>query len=157
MSTAKADSIVTLLEEDRLLDYGSQIPVSLLEKMLGFKRNEQEFAWLVSMVRRALYEKGRYLSGEGVTASGFYQILPASENFYIGKLAMARAERDLEGKQVLLLNTPLDGLTQVQRQRHENTLRVISLRLSALRKVKEHNKQLAQKKQEIIDGLSEEE
>jgi hypothetical protein len=128
------------------LEPGALIQVQMLEEVFGLERHTQAFGWLISEIRRALYQRGIYLSGEGLEQTRAYQILHPRDHQWIAKLALARCERDLEGKQVLLVNTQLDGLSQLEKTRHENTLRELSLRLSAMRRAEEFSDMLAKKK-----------
>ena len=50
---------------------------------------------------------------------------------------MERAERDLEGKQRLLISTRTDGLSDLEKRRHENMLRELFIKLDALRRAEE--------------------
>lgn len=151
----RAQTALDLLNQGELIKGGTFIPVERFEEVFEFKRDSQEFNWLISSLRKALYEHGLYLSGEGVSQSGGYEILPPSENFWVAKLAMARAERDLTGKELLLANTDLSTFSELQKARHESTLRVLSLRLSALRSVRKHNEKTARKRKEIVDSTEE--
>lgn len=109
------------------------VPVKKLEEAFELKSDDPLFPWLVSELRRTLYEFGLYLSGEGVSKTKVYSILPSSENRWVGELAIARAERDLEGKRTLLLNTNVQGFSSLQLSRHEGTLRKVGLKLEAMR------------------------
>lgn len=151
----RVETALGLLTEAGTLAYGTLIPIERFEEVFSCQRDSQEFNWLISGIRRALYTEGKYISGEGISETGGYEIVPAHENFYIAKLAMARAERDLAGKQTLLVNTKLDGMTPLQVARHENVLRLLSLRLEAVRKVQEHNARTERRRKEVIEETSE--
>jgi hypothetical protein len=129
---------------------GTVIPVGRFEEVFGVSRATQEFGFLITGIRRALYPYGLYLSGEGMALTGGYTILHPRDNFWIAKLAMARAERDLSDKQVLLLNTKLDGLSTIEKARHEATLHTMSLRLSALRRVRDNNAKIRAQRKELL-------
>ena len=119
------------------LEPGTLIKIEVLEQVLGLSRDDQAFGWLVSGIRHKLYEIGLYLTGEGISETGGYEILHPRDNQWIGRLAIARAERDLEGKQTLLVNTKLDGLSDLEKRRHENVVRELSLKLTAMRRAQD--------------------
>lgn len=146
----RIEAALELLNQGEL-KYGSFIPAEHFEEVFGFKRDSQEFNWLVYNIRQALYEKGMYLSGEEFSQTGGYSILPPEENRWVAKLAMERAERDLAGKEILLVNTPTDGFTELQKARHESTLRILSLRLAAIRNVQEHNEKVARRRKAVVE------
>jgi hypothetical protein len=77
---------------------------------------------------------GLYLSGEGFKETGCFEIVPPTENRHILQRAMDRAERDLEGKIRLVVNTDTTGFNDYERRKHENTLRQASLKLDAMRR-----------------------
>ena len=131
-------ALETLTEQT--LEPGLFIPVKRFEEILGIESTSQEFGWLITAIRRKLHEQGLHLSGEGLSQLGGYTILDPQENFWIAKLSMERASRNLEDAQILLINTNMDGFSTLQRARHEATLQTVSLRLNALRKVAAHNR-----------------
>jgi hypothetical protein len=133
------------------LQPGQVIPVERFEEVLGISRDASEFNWLISAIRRKLHDVGLHLSGEGIKMTGGYSILDPRENYWIAKLAMERATRGLEDAQNLMVNTNLDEFSALQKARHESTLRTLSLRLAALRKVEEHNRKTNIRRQEITE------
>lgn len=150
MSSKRIENILAQMTEDGHLKHGSFIPVEKFEELFDFKRDRQEFSWLISNIRTALYTRGLYLSGEGLEQTGGYSILPAQENFYQAKLRMARAERDLSGMETLLVNTDISNFSALQLARHEGTMRTVSLRLAALRKIQDFREKSQRRKKEIL-------
>jgi hypothetical protein len=148
---SRVETSLSLLLQDKPLAGGEVIPVERFEEIFEFKRDTQEFGWLIHEVRKALHEKGLHLSGEGVSTTGCYSILHPSENHWVAKLSMARAERDLRDKETLLVNTDQNGFDAMQKMRHENTLRLVSLRLSALRATQTHNEKVSRKRKALIE------
>jgi hypothetical protein len=149
-------SIAKLIEVP--IESETSILIERFETLLGFKHDTQEFNWLISAIRRGLYQYGLYLSGEGSSQSGSYQIYHSRDNQWVAKLRMARHERDLEGMQTLLVNTDLNKLSDLEKSRHENTLREVSLKLSLMRRssdiekmLKKHGKHLQKTSLEEID------
>lgn len=138
------------------IEAGMLIPVKSFEELLGFDRTDQAFGWLISGIRHKLYEHGIYLSGEGLSQTGGYEILAPRDNAWIAKLAVARADRDLEGKQTLLLNTSLESLSNLEKARHENTLREISMKLNAMRRAEEVDEILKRKRKKEAPPADEE-
>jgi hypothetical protein len=134
---------------------GMVIPVERFEEVLGLDQSHPEFNWLISAVRRALFEQGIYISGEGLSETGGYSVINPREHYWVAKLAMARAERDLEGKQILMINTKLEGFSPLELARHESTLNTLSLRLEALRKVAEHNRRQGEKRKHLLEEETE--
>jgi hypothetical protein len=116
------------------LEPGTLIKAEVFEEMLGISRSTQAFSWLISYIRRGLYEHGIYLSGEGFTKTGAFEIYHPRDNYWITKLSLQRAEHDLEGKQTLMINTKLDGFSELEKRRHENMLREVSMKLAAMQR-----------------------
>lgn len=129
-------ALARLIQENELKP-GTLIKAEVFENLLGLSRNEQAYSFLISRIRHALYEHGIYLSGEGFSETGAYEIADPRDHYWIAKLAVAKAARDLEGKQTLLLNTPLEGLNDLEKRRHENGLRDLSQKLDAMRRAHE--------------------
>jgi hypothetical protein len=148
----RVETALSLLVQDKPLVGGEFISIERLEEVFEFKRDSQEFNWLIYEIRKALHERGLHLSGDGASVTGGYSILHPTENHWVAKLAMARAERDLVDKEVLLTNTDLSGFDAMQKMRHENTLRLLSLRLNALRVTKAHNATIAKKRKALVEG-----
>ena len=135
------------------LQPGSVIRGEVFEEALQLKRTDQAYGFLISKIRQELYRHGLYLSGEGFSETGCYEILMPADNYWVAKLALARADRDLEGKMTLLAHTNVTGLTELQKRRHENGLREISLKLSAMRRAREFEHRLLHKSPgELEDG-----
>jgi hypothetical protein len=128
---------------------GRLIKAEIFEEVLALKRGEQAYGFLISKIRQELYNRGLYLSGEGLASSGCYEILAPEDNYWIAKLALARADRDLEGKMTLLANTNLEQLNDLQRRRHEGALREISIKLAAMRRAREFERKLKDKTIEL--------
>lgn len=124
-------ALATLLGQD--LVPGSTIKAEIFEQALGTKRSEQAFMFLISRIRQALYDKGIYLSGEGFKETGCFEIAPPTENRHILQRALDRAERDIEGKIRLAVNTDTSSFNEYEKRKHENTLRQASLKLDAMR------------------------
>lgn len=156
-SLTRVETAIGLLTQDKPLIPGAFITIERFEEVFEFQRDSQEFNWLIYEIRKILHREGLHLSGEGRSITGGYSIIDPRENHYIAKLAMARAERDLADKEVLLVNTDTSTFGALEKVRHENTLRMLSLRLSALRQVQSHNKKLAQKRKVIIEEQEEQE
>jgi hypothetical protein len=119
------------------LEPGTLVQAEVFEELLGIDRNSQAFSWLISHIRRALYPHGIYLSGEGFTETGAYQIFHPRDNYWVTRMSLERMERDLEGKLVLMMNTPMAGLSALETRRHENMLRELSMKLNAMRRAAE--------------------
>jgi len=115
---------------------GSLIKAEFFENILGIKRNSMAFGMLIQEIRDALAYHGFYLSGAGHNGNAF-EILDYSENQWIAKLKLQKGERQVERAFILLKHTPIDGLTSLQKKRHENTLREVSMKLAAIRRIKE--------------------
>jgi hypothetical protein len=141
MSAKSEEAVVALLGQK--IGYGSIVKVDALEELLGVKRDETAFGFLISALRHHLYSHGYYLSGEGVSETGCFEVLAPAENQWVAKVALARTERDLTGKQTLLINTKTADMSDVQRRRHEITLRELSLKLQAMRRAQESVDRLA--------------
>lgn len=60
--------------------YGDTVSVEWFEAALSEKRDTLPFELGVSRVRRALEQRGLYLSGEGRKSSGVFTVLPANRN-----------------------------------------------------------------------------
>jgi hypothetical protein len=137
------------------LEPGTLIKAEVFEEVLGLSRNSQAFSWLISDIRQALYRRGIYLDGEGFSQTGAFEVADPRDHYWYAKLAVARAERNLEGKLTLLLNTRLDGLSQLEKRRHENILRELATKLAAMRRFQEMEKLLNRKsRHEDIEDLS---
>jgi hypothetical protein len=137
------------------LEPGTLIKAEVFEEVLGLSRNSQAFSWLISDIRQALYTRGIYLDGEGFSQTGAFEVADPRDHYWYAKLAVARAERNLEGKLTLLLNTRLDGLSQLEKRRHENILRELATKLAAMRRFQEMEKLLNRKsRHEDIEDLS---
>lgn len=137
------------------LEPGTLIKAELFEEMLGLSRNSQAFSWLISDIRQALYGRGIYLDGEGFSQTGAFEVADPRDHYWYAKLALAKAERNLEGKLTLLLNTRLDGLSELEKRRHENMLRELSTKLAVMRRFQEMEKLLERKsKHEEVKELS---
>jgi hypothetical protein len=156
MSQKKSLEIVVTKLLETELKPGGVIQAEVFENLFDLKRTDQAYQFLISRVRHALYEYGVYLSGEGLSETGCYEILDPRDHYWIAKLAVARAERDLAGKQVLLLNTKLDGFSDLQRRRHENCLRDLSHRLTAMQRAREVFGMLSSQQQKMLNGSDEE-
>lgn len=130
---------------------GSIIKAEVFENLLGIKRTESAFSWLISSIRRALYAHGMYLSGEGYNGDA-YAIGDPRENFWVAKLAIARAERDLDGKLTLLINTRTEGFSDLQIKRHENMRRELSLKLAAIQRASEIDQLLKSRKTKKLES-----
>jgi hypothetical protein len=138
------------------LSPGTLIPASVFEEVLGLGRDSQAFSWLISDIRQALYTRGIYLDGEGFSQTGAFEVADPRDHYWYAKLAVAKAERNLEGKLTLLFNTPLTGLSELEKRRHENMVRELSTKLAAMRRFQEVEKLLNRKsKQLAIEPLSE--
>jgi len=130
---------------------GTLIKAELFEELLGIKRTTSAFSWLISDIRRALYSHGWYLSGEGYNGEA-YEILNPRDNYWVAKLACLRAERDLEGKLLLLTNTRTEGFSALEKKRHENMVREISLKSAALQRASEIDELLKRRKSKTIEN-----
>ncbi len=148
--TTKQSKEATAILLGQKVGYGSVIKMEAFEELLGIKRDDAAFGFLVSAVRHHLYSHGLYLSGEGVSETGCYEILAAQDNQWIGRLAVARAERDLEGKQTLLLNTKMDSMSDLQKRRHEVSLRELSLKIRAMRRAHEFDERFKRKGRKLL-------
>ena len=133
-----------------------QIPIKAFEDWFGLSRDTQAFSRLISDIRQELYQFGIYLSGEGATESGNYFIESPCNHSWITKLSLARAERDLEGKQVLMLNTKVEGMSELEKRRHENVLREVSMKLNALRHAQEVEAVLRKRRSKQLPTQTEE-
>jgi len=116
------------------LEPGTLIEVSKLEELFYANRNTQNFGWLVSGLRHALYKVGIYLSGDGVERNQAYEILDPRDNQWVAKLAMAKAERSFEAMETLLRNTDLSTLSKLEKERHAATLREVAMKNKILRR-----------------------
>ncbi len=127
---SRADRVQNALEDllKAKLEPGSLIEVSRLESLLGVQRDAPAFGYMVSEIRRCLFGKGKYLSGEGVTEKGAYEILHERDNHWIARLAMARTDRVYEGIHTLMTQTDRTKLSKLEQDRHDNALREITLR-----------------------------
>jgi hypothetical protein len=132
-SKTKIKEAVTKLVGQKL-EPGTLIKAEVFEEMLGISRNTQAFSWLISHIRRGLYQHGIYLSGEGFTQTGAFEIYHPRDNYWVTKLSLQRAEHDLEGKQTLMLNTDSKTFSDLEKRRHENMLREVSLKLAAMQR-----------------------
>jgi hypothetical protein len=138
------------------LEPGTMIPAELFEEVLGLSRDSQAFSWLISDIRQALYARGIYLDGEGFSQTGAFEVADPRDHYWYAKLAIAKAERNLEGKLTLLLNTRLDGLSELEKRRHENVLRELATKLAVMRRFQEMEKLLNRKsRRENVQELSE--
>jgi hypothetical protein len=153
MNEAKKSDQVVAIVLGQKLGYGSVIKAELFEEALGIGRTDPAYQFMISRIRRGLYKYGFYLDGEGFAQTGCYQILEPQENQWVVKLAIARAERDFEGKKTLLINTDTTKLGDLQRRRHEGTLREVSIKLDMMRKAKKFAAKLqhTSTSKEIID------
>ena len=156
MSQKKSLEIVLTKLLETELKPGGTVQAEVFENLFALKRTDQAYQFMISRVRQALYEYGVYLSGEGFSETGCYEILDPRDHYWIAKLALARAERDLAGKQILLINTKLDGFTDLQRRRHENCLRDLSHRLTAMQRAREIFGMLTSQQQKMLNGRDEE-
>ena len=130
----------------RPLEPGTQIKAEIFEDLLGISRHSQAFSFLISDIRHALYHHGLYLSGEGFSESGAFTISQLEDHYWLMRLALARADRDIEGKLILLINTPTEKFSDLNRKRHDNMIREASMKLDALRHAAEVNEMLKQRK-----------
>jgi hypothetical protein len=138
------------------LEPGTLIKAEVFEEVLGLSRNSQAFSWLISDIRQALYTRGIYLDGEGFSQTGAFEVADPRDHYWYAKLAVAKAERNLEGKLTLLRNTRLDGLSQLEIRRHENIMRELATKLAAMRRIQEMEKLLKRKsRHENFEELSE--
>src|SRR5215472_775396 len=84
------------------LEPGTEIKAEVFEKLLGISRNSQAFSWLISEIRRSLYEHGLYLSGEGFAQTGAFVIFQPEDHYWVMRESLQRADRDIEGKLTLM-------------------------------------------------------
>jgi hypothetical protein len=153
--TSQKIEAATLTLVGEKIDYGSVIKVETFERLLNLKRDTKAFQLMVSDIRNALCSYGLYLSGEGVSETESYEILSPQDNQWIGKLAIVRAERDLEKMQRLLRNTRRDGLSDSQIRRHEATLREISFKLDAMRRAQENEERYVRDNRKLLSETPE--
>jgi hypothetical protein len=142
----KVERAITILIGSPL-EPGTLIKAEIFEELLGISRNSQAFSFLISDIRHALYPHGIYLSGEGFAETGAFEVWHHRDNQWVLKLAMEKAERDIEGKYILCVNTCLDGLSDLEKKRHENITREASLKLNAMRRAAEVDSLLRRKKE----------
>ena len=133
------------------LEPGTLVKAEIFEELLGISRNSQVFSFLISDIRRALYNHGIYLSGEGFTETGAYEIANPRDNYWYARLAIERAERDIEGKLILLMNTRLETFSNLEKRRHENMIREISMKLNAIRHAEEIEKMFKKRKPKDLE------
>jgi hypothetical protein len=128
---SRADRVENVLEEllKTKLEPGCLIEISRLESLLGVQRDTPAFSYMVSEIRHCLFGKGKYLSGEGSTAKGAYEILHERDNHWIARLVMARTDRAYEGMHTLMTQTDRTKLSKLEQDRHDNALREITLRM----------------------------
>jgi hypothetical protein len=155
MSTSKQaeDAVVSLL--GRNVTHGSVVKIKEFEDLLQIKRDNIAFGFLITEIRHALYAHGLYLSGDGSSETGCYEILDPEDNRWVAKLALARAERDLDGKQTLLLNTKTDTMNEKQRRRHEAVLQELSFKLAAMRRAKETEERFGRDRRKLSTKIQE--
>jgi hypothetical protein len=128
------------------LEPGTLLKAEIFEELLGISRNSQTFWYLISDIRHALYSHGIYLSGEGFAKTGAFEVWHPRDNQWVVKLAIERAERDLDGKLTLLVNTSLEGFSELEKRRHENMVREASMKLNAMRRATEIDEMLKKKR-----------
>jgi len=133
---------------------GTLIQAEFFENVLGLKRGSITFSMLISEIRNLLLYHGFYLSGTGHHGDAF-EILDYSENQWIAKLKLAKGQRELERAYILLKHTPTDNLTSLQKKRHENTLREVSMKLAALQRIKDIDRLLKNKHPILVEPLLE--
>ena len=126
------------------LEPGVVIETKIFEDLLGIKSTARSFSFLISDIREALCHRGMWLTGQGFNGEAF-AIADYQDNFWVAKLAVARAERDLALKLVLLSNTPTQSFSDLQVRRHENIKREISMKLIALQRVAQMDRLLKKK------------
>jgi hypothetical protein len=148
-ATVTERAITKLIESK--LEPGTLIKAEVFEQLLGISRNSQAFSWLISDIRHALWPHGFHLSGSGFAETGAFEITHPRDNYWLLKLAIARADRDIEGKIVLCSNTRMDMLSELEKRRHENMLRQAQLKLSAMRRLNETSKMFRKKNKQQID------
>jgi hypothetical protein len=129
---------------------GSTIKAETLEEALGIKRTDPAFMFLVSRIRQSLYDFGIYFSGEGFKETGCFEIAPPTENRHILQRGLDRAERDIEGKIRLCVNTNTSGFNEYEKRKHENTLRQASLKLDAMRQAREFEAKLKRLPKKLV-------
>jgi hypothetical protein len=137
MPLAKREDRIKLAFESILkqtLEPGTLIEVSKLEEFFLATRNTQNFNWLVSGLRHALYNVGIYLSGEGAERNQAYEILHPRDHQWVAKVAMAKAERSFDAMETLLSNTNLSSLSKLEKERHAATLREVAMKNKILRR-----------------------
>jgi hypothetical protein len=152
LTTLKKGERVQLALESLIkdkLEPGTLLPFSKLEELLGVSRDTKAFSFLISELRHCLYSAGKYLSGEGSEEKQAYEILDGRDHQWIAKLAMAKAERSLNGMQTLLVNTDTGSMSKLEKERHAATLREVAMKNKIIQRSSEveqivfrHNPQL---------------
>jgi hypothetical protein len=113
------------------LTYGSLVPVSWLEKVLGVKRSERfmQFSLAVSVLRQALERHGLHADGPGAVRD-WMEIIQANANVDVAT-SYARQAKALLGRSVVLLSrTDMSQLTEPERVKHERLTEKLAARLA---------------------------
>jgi hypothetical protein len=102
----------------------------------AYQSGTQEFSFFVSTVRRELAQYGMWLSGEGQEGKGFFIVRP-SENAVVASRFQNKATRAIELMEQLLTNTPLEGMTDAEKRRHDKELRDLRFTNRIMRRKRE--------------------
>jgi hypothetical protein len=107
------------------VSYGSYLPMEKIRELAGpLAETEVRFAFFKWNLAEALREQGLWLSERGLSGEGM-RIATAVENVYYAGQAQHKALASLERATVLLHNTDLSEMNDVEKKRHENISRQI--------------------------------
>ena len=157
MSTKKKDKQKKLeLELVRMLGVplqpGVAIKIEQLEELFGLERKTLTFGMRVNEFKDLLFEDGMCLSGEGLESTGYYQILTPPEHFQVFRNVLNSAAHRIKRYLVLMRNTPLEGMSELNKIRHQNATREGQMRLEAFVRFKEVQNMLEKKPNRIVDA-----
>jgi hypothetical protein len=134
------------------IHHGQVITAEWFESELRARRDELEFCFGISEIRRELEKLGFYLSGRGQKGNQFV-ILPPSSNASVMQGYSRRAMDSLKRGVILGTNTRLDLLSEHERKRHETVLEKMAIRAALIsrsagvaRVVKKHAPKLLSEK-----------